>query len=133
MPTQRPVLPIVWGSMIVAVVFYAALVFLLVPVPPRSSPMEWIANPIALGLHVAAFGTFMTAFVLPAVLTRRRGTEPDAAFSSSGWIIRWALLESVAIFGLLAAFLAKDPRAFLILGLLSLAGFMTAYPRTEPV
>lgn len=133
MAIQRSALPMLWASMVLAVVIYAALVFFLVPVPEDSGPMDWAANPIALGLHVAAFGTFMTTFVLPTVLTRLRPSELSGGVSGAGWIIRWALLESVAIFGLLAAFLVKDARAFLILGLLSLAGFVITYPRAEPV
>lgn len=130
MANPKGVLPILWGGITASVVIYGVIAFLVVPPRPEVDPASWTADPLVIALHLAGLGGLAGSFIVPPALARRRTAQPDVA-QRQGWILRWALLESVGVFGLVAALLLRDARAFLLLGALSLVGLLTAFPRAE--
>lgn len=99
------------------------------------------SNPLVLGVHLAGVGLFFAAFVVSSVVFRD-GATPSGPYSpvaspetvsvtgrmKKGLIIRWVLIESVAVFGLVVAFMSQDARLFLPLFALSVAGMLASYP-----
>ncbi|HVR42334.1 MAG TPA: hypothetical protein VMS56_02715 [Thermoanaerobaculia bacterium] len=125
---QIPMLVIVWGAMVLSVVFYAFLAWLIVPAREDADPASWIANPVVVALHLVGFSALLASSIVPGLMARRLSGE---AAARQAWIVRWALLESIAIFGLVLALFLRDARAFLLLGFLSLAGLALAYPHHD--
>ena len=66
---------------------------------------------------------FVLGWILPGTLKGRTSQER--------LVITMAIFESVAIFGLLAAFLTHDWRLYIGPWVLALVGFIRAFPRGE--
>ena len=120
MPDEKAQLKILWFALLMSIVLYGVIAFLIVPMGTQTFNALF-ANPTILILHLAGLAVFATSFLIPSILktTNVRTTS----------IIRWAMIESAAVFGLLAAFLGQDVRLFLPLGALAIAGMVLAYPR----
>ena len=80
---------------------------------------------------------FIFSSILPRMVLRGRGDglhhgRPPVSMVPNeirvALIIRFAMLESVAIFGLVCAFIYHDARLFIPPAMLSLAGFLMAFP-----
>jgi hypothetical protein len=136
----------IWFSLLMSIVFYGSIVFMSVtpPVPESAaagSALEAaLSDPVIVALHLAGLVIFASAFPLSSSLFRRGASDsPVASFTGStalevaprarlALILRWALFESAAVLGLIAALLAADPRLFLPLGGLAAAGFLLSFP-----
>jgi hypothetical protein len=135
---------IIWGGLLFTIVIYGLLAYMAVRNPAPGPFESAFSNPIVLVLQIIGVGMFFLAFVMSSVFLRRRpaGPRAPAAPVTSGvvsvtprmrlaLIVRWAMIESTAIFGLLAAFLSQDPRVFLPLGGLAIGGMLMSYPSDE--
>jgi hypothetical protein len=104
---------VVWLAITFAVVIYGVVAWMVVG-PKSTGPIRW-TDPIILVLHVAGIATTIAAFLVPI-------SEPKR------YILRWALLDSTAIFGLIAAFLGSHWQLVIPLGLVALAGLLLSHP-----
>ena len=126
--------------MIMSVFFYSVLAFMLVPA--GGQPLaDAFRNPTVMILYMVGAGMFLLSFVIPMIMRR---SEPPSPASPAGprseivdprartiMIIRWAMIEAAAVFGLLAAFLTPDARLALPLGALALVGMFLTFPSDE--
>ncbi len=86
---------------------------------------------------VGALGALVLSFVIPKILSK----NAKPAFDQQGqvtresmqkilptWIIRWALLETVTLFGFLNSMLSSRPTAIYPYAGAALIGFLLAFP-----
>ncbi|HUP62455.1 MAG TPA: hypothetical protein VNA69_18770 [Thermoanaerobaculia bacterium] len=110
---------IIWFAIVLASFIYALIVYFLSKQWPTPGPFdEAVRNQLVLILYVAAIGTFIVAFVFPRMMQAKQ----------TAFVASLALFESVAIFGLLAAFLRQDWRLFIAPWILAMIGFATKWP-----
>lgn len=118
-------LRVIWIALTISIVLYGVIAFIAVLPSEPAQPFDaFFSNPIILGAHVMGLTMLIMSFVIPPVLSRR-GPKPQS------FVIRWAMIESAAIFGLVAAFIGEDPRLFLPLGALAIAAILLAFPPRE--
>ena len=131
-----PVIRIVWLALVVAIVIYGVLAFVI---PPQAGTARTgFGNQTVLILYVAAALVLLTAVVFPRIMRRSAAANRDhtsstqaSAISQRAWVanvIRWALLEAIAILGLMASMIDGSPMLFLPLGLIAAAGMILSYP-----
>lgn len=132
-------LRIIWGSLLMSIAIYG-VVAAVVAKTMTATVAGGAANPIVLVLGVVALMMALMAIFVPRAAMRRseeRGSiaPPDPSAPPSvppnvftALIIRWAMLEAVAILGLVAALITADPRAFIPLGVVAIAGMLLSYP-----
>jgi len=116
-PTERRQLQIIWVGLVTASCIYGVIDWVVVGrlVHVKSLEQE-LRSPVVLALYGVAALTFLTA--LGVRITPRRQML----------IVRLALFEAVAIYGLLAAFLTNDWRLFLPTWVLAMLGFVQTLP-----
>ncbi len=140
--TPRSVLTtarIVHFAMLTSVgIYFAVIVLVLRPKAEAVGPGLPALDPFAIALAAVALVDVVLAWVLPGILSGEErlkaamlGTEGDrlaAAFAVAlqGFIIRLALLEAVAIFGLVLAFQYQDPRFFYPFAVVSAAAMLVS-------
>jgi hypothetical protein len=113
---------IIWFAIVIASFIYATILYYLSRQWPAPGPFEKaFENQVVLILYGLSVLTFIFA------LFPRLGNPKQNAF-----IVSLALFESVAIYGFMAAFLARDWRLFIGPWVLALVGFMTRWPSTMP-
>jgi F0F1-type ATP synthase membrane subunit c/vacuolar-type H+-ATPase subunit K len=124
MASIRSPLPLIWFALMMSIVLYGVIALVMTPVggQPFDAPFS---HPIILMLHIAGIGMFVMSFVLSSILMKRSNDV------RTPMIIRWAMIESAAVLGLMAAFIGNDLRLFLPLGALAIAGMLLAYPRSD--
>lgn len=109
----------IWFAIVMSTFVYAVIVYSLSRGWPQPGPLAAaIQQQIVLGLYAAAIAMFFAALTIPGRI----------AHHHQRFIVRLALFESCAIFGLLVAFLTRDWRLFLAPWVLSLIGFISNYP-----
>jgi hypothetical protein len=118
-------LQVIWVALFMSIVMYAAIAFAIIPVGEGRVVAAITSNPIVLAVYAAAFMVVVGSFLAFAALSRQVEKQQVAH------IVRWAMIESAAIFGLVAAFIASDRRLFIPLGVLALAAMIVAFPREE--
>jgi hypothetical protein len=114
-------LRILWLALTTSIVLYGVIAYVVVPMGAQPFD-DAMSNPMILALHIAGLGMFVMSFVASSVLLKNSNRRVAS-------IIRWAMIEAAAVFGLVAAFLSQDLRLFLPLGALAIAGMFMAYPR----
>ena len=108
---------IIWLALVTATCIYGVIDYVVVGHLVHLQTLEQeLRSPVVLALYGAAALTFLGVLALTA--TRRRQI----------FIARLALFESVAIYGLLAAFLTNDWRLFLPTWALAMLGFVQTLP-----
>jgi hypothetical protein len=126
----------IWGSLLVSVVIYTVLAFVVVT-PSEATVEDVIRRPVVLVLYGLAGAAFLASFLIPRMLLGRRehppayAVAPDTGASPKvmeALIVRWALAESAAIFGLVAAFGQQVPSLVIPPAVLSFLGMIVAYP-----
>ena len=109
-------LRIIYFALITSTFVYAIVIWVVLGKrQPEGTFDQALRRPMVLPLVVISLATFAVAFAL------RR--QP--------WITRWAITESIIIYGLVGALLTHDWRVFVFGWLLSLIGFALAFPRAE--
>lgn len=126
------ILKILWGSLVASVLIYGILVFMIsqiwVAVPRNIQSL--MSNPILMALTVAAMASLVMAFLIfPAIHAKRR--DQSVITMRQRFIVQWALIESVAIYGLVGTFLTQDPRVFVAFAIAAIAAFLLAFPTAE--
>jgi hypothetical protein len=115
---------LVWGSLLVGVVLYYALLVQLVPAS-EGGPGRLLPTVEATFLAVAAALTLVVWALHPRSLDA--SADPRAALVR--YVLCWALGESIAVFGLVSGFVARDAAAGTGLMLWSLALLVLLRPR----
>jgi len=107
----------IWLALVTATCIYGVVDYVVIGHLVHLQTFEQeLRSPIILVLYGAAAITFLGAFALSA--TRQRQI----------FIMRLALYESIAIYGLVAAFLTNDWRLFLPTWALAMLGFVQTLP-----
>jgi len=116
-PQQRRVFQFIWVALVTATCIYGVVDYVVIGHLVHLQTFEQeLRSPIILVLYGAAAITFLGAFALSD--TRQRQI----------FITRLALYESIAIYGLVAAFLTNDWRLFLPTWALAMLGFVQTLP-----
>jgi F0F1-type ATP synthase membrane subunit c/vacuolar-type H+-ATPase subunit K len=128
-------LQILWFAMVLAVVIYGVVGWVVAGADPPV--IRWTEMPV---LAVLAVGivALISAFIIPSVILRNRGDGRSGMRVAPAYnvparvtqilILRFALLESAAICGLVAAFLGKSVQLYLPLGFLACVGMVLSFP-----
>jgi hypothetical protein len=127
---QRKILKIIHLALIASVVIYGGIAF-AISAQPTATPHQ---RPGDLLLYVLA-GVAATVLVVVAPMMHRtlmpppdeRDAKVDKVRSAS--IVTWALCESAAINGLIAALLYREPLYYLPFGAAAIAGMIVFAPR----
>lgn len=116
---------IIWFAMAFSTVIYFAVLYTMFPVAPRPFE-ESLQNILTLVFYGVAFTSFMVGLVVfPNMLAK--------APPQTKMIVTLAIFESVAICGLLAAFLQQDWRIYVPAWIVSLIGMTRAFPQDDQI
>jgi hypothetical protein len=117
MPAERRTFQFIWVALVVATCIYGVIDWIVVRPQIRVNGFEQeIRSPLVLVLYAAAVVSFFGALTIAPARRREK------------FIARMALCESVAIFGLVAAFVTNDWRLFIPTWALALIGFLQTMP-----
>jgi hypothetical protein len=117
MPAERRAFQFVWVGLVVASCIYGVIDWIVIRPQIRMNGFEAeIRSPMVLVLYGAAVLTFLGALAISPGRRREK------------FITRLALFESVAIFGLIAAFVTNDWRLFVPTWALAIIGFLQTLP-----
>lgn len=129
---------IIWMAMVISVLLYGIVAWMMTRGGQAGHPVEQtLQQPTVQVLYGLGVMMFILSSVVPRLVLRGRGEglhlgRPPASVVPKeirlALIIRFAMLESVAIFGLVCAFLFHDARLFVPPASLSLVGFLMAFP-----
>jgi hypothetical protein len=136
---------VIWFVLLMSIVIYGVIAWMVVGSVPEGPFAEAIADPLVIGFYAGGVGAFVMAFIMSSAVHRRTAMRgaPRPPASPAGemltvpprtrvaLVVRWSLIEACAVFGLVAAFLESDPRLFLPLGALAIAGMLLNYPTDE--
>lgn len=126
------VLKIIWMALLICVAIYGAVLWQIAVTWEKTEPqsMEQLAaNPIVLVLALMALLSLVMAFTIPNMMMRGRELTADTIRVRS--IVQWALIESVAIYGLVGAFIVQDARIFIAFGSVAILAFLLTTPSAE--
>lgn len=122
----RPHAPLrlIYFALIISTFIYAGIVWALSRAwTPAGTLEQELHQPVNLILMVLSMSMFAFSFSLGAWMNAETPERLRTRF-----IVRWAVIESVTIYALLAAFITRDWRLFAIGWVLSLIGFALAPP-----
>jgi hypothetical protein len=120
-------LPIIYLALLISVVIYGVLAFVMTRGGTELTFAELLKQPLVMPLYIAGGVSFLAAFFISNML-EQRGRPAQVVY-----ITRWALLESIVIYGLLTAFFYHDVRLIIVPIALALLGFVMSYPRESEV
>ena len=111
---------LIWFAIVLSTFIYAVILYTLSTSWPRPGSLDAaLRDPRTIVLYIVAAGDFL----LGSVFARLPRLAPVRM------IVACAIYEAVAIFGLLAAFLARDWRLFIGPWVLAMIGFAMEFPR----
>ena len=110
-------LQLIYFAILMSTLIYGAIAWTSTnaAIPPKTLPDE-LRAPLTIGLYAAAAVAFLIAMIIRA--------RPLL-------IVRWAMLESACICGLVAAFVCGDWRLYAMPWVPAIAGFVALYPRVR--
>ena len=111
---------VIWFGIAVSTLFYAGIIYLAANKPSTTFDAT-VRSPMVFGPYLMAAAVFVIGLVWPLV--------PSAAPARVRMIVRMALFEACAVFGVVAAFANRDWRIYLAPWALAIAGFFLAFPR----
>ena len=119
MAEQRP-LKLIWFAMVASIAIYLVIAWTAIPERAGITVAQALKiQPVPI-LYVLALMMLLAAMFLPRFLHPRMRL-----------IVRWALLEAVVVFGLIAAFIVREPQVVLPPAIMAIAGFLTSFPSNE--
>lgn len=124
-PEDARTLPIIFAALLVSTVIYAVLGFVGTRGGSGLPLSELFRRPLVVPLYACAAGSYSLAFLISGIV-QKSGKPPRVVY-----ITRWALLESIVIFGLIATIISHDVRVLIAPWLLSLIGFAQSYPSAD--
>ena len=127
-----PILKIIWMGLLICIAIYGFVLWQMANVWEKAesqSVQQLAANPIVMALALMGFLSIVMAFTIPNMLMRGREPTPEAMRLRS--IVQWALIESVAIYGLVGTFITREPRIFAVFGGAAVLGFLLTFPSEE--
>ena len=114
---------IIWAAICFSTVIYLVILLTLHPEAPQTS-LDVASLPLFVKiLYAMALFDFIVGWILPG----RMADKP----AQLRLVMTMAIFESVAIFGLLAAFMTQDWRLYLGPWALAIVGFIRSFPRAE--
>ncbi len=120
----QPPLRLIYFALIASIFIYAGIVWMLSRTwTPAGTLEEELHQPVILALMILSLAAFAFSFSLGAWMAAETPGRLRARF-----VVRWAIIESVTIYALVATFIARDWRLFAIGWGLSLIGFALAPP-----
>lgn len=123
MNPQAP-LRLIYFALIVSLFIYAGVIWSLSRAwTPAGTLEQEMQQPVILILMALSMATFAFSFSLGAWMNAETPERQRLRM-----VVRWALIETVTIYALMAAFIARDWRLFAIGWVLSLIGFALAPP-----
>jgi hypothetical protein len=114
---------VIWAAIFFSTVIYLVILLALDPEAPQTSLDIASLPQIVKILYAVALFDFIVGWILPGRLTDKP--------SQQRLVLAMAIFESVAIFGLLAAFMTHDWRLYLGPWALAIVGFIRSFPRAE--
>jgi cation transport ATPase len=115
-PLERRIRQLMWVALFIATCIYGVVDFIVIrPLLPLHTFEDELRTPVVLVLYALAIVAFVIGRSI-AVSSRNRYTA------------RLALMESCAIFGLVAAFVLNDWRLYFPTWVLSAIGFLQTFP-----
>ena len=115
---RAKVLPIIWFALFSSIIIYTVVGFVVAPEPPQNAEdlamLPMVFGAVSLGIT----GIVFMARVIFASIT------DFIVFS----ILRWALSESIAVFGLVLTFLTGNTLFVLVFALWSAHLFLLTFP-----
>jgi hypothetical protein len=133
---------VLWGAMIFSVALYGVIARVAVPEQNKQPLSEALENVVVLTLYGIGVLSFLLGIWIPRLLQKSSepgimpSMGPDASLTPRlmpAFTVQYAIFESVAIYGLIAAFLQQDWRLFIGPAALSIAGFLIAAPTEERI
>ena len=124
---MRRHLIVIWGALLASIAIYCGVVVMLSQSWEAPSS-DSTSNPIVLALAAAALGSLVVSFVIPA---RLLSVDRSESRVRTAYVVRWALLESIAIYGIVAAMLTQDVRPFYGFAAVSVAAMLLAFPSSD--
>jgi hypothetical protein len=129
--------PIIWFALVTSLVIYVFIAWMTVGKSAQRPLVEAIAIMPVPVLYAMGLMMFVAAFAAGRFLAPRNefqtpGTSGQAeAKLRAARIAQWAMLESICVFGLMAAFIVQTWTLILPPFAASLAGFVITYPKEE--
>lgn len=140
-PAMPPLmtLQIIWAALLLSAGMYVGLAFFV----PFRGAGDMDIRVMELAFTVVALGLLAVSFVLPrrmlaqaaAAKCAEEKKEPGslslselAMLAQAPWIIRLALCEAVAVFGLVLVFLSQQPMKIVPFAALSALAMLAAFP-----
>jgi hypothetical protein len=121
-------LRIIWAAILMSTVIYFVVLWTSLRNRPFTRALEQsLRDPRTIAAYVVAIVLYFAAFLISAGI-ERRGDRSIATMRRAA-IVRFALLESVCIVGLVVAFLEEDWRLYLPAFVLAFIGFARSLPR----
>ncbi|HWW60625.1 MAG TPA: hypothetical protein VN181_04580 [Thermoanaerobaculia bacterium] len=111
---------LIWFAIFASTLIYFIIVFIIAREPQRPFN-DSLRLTFTFVLYGAALVTYAMSYIAPARIAQ---AQPR-------FIVRLALTEAVAIYGLLAAFLAHDWRLYIAPWAVAFIGFLQAWPSAE--
>ena len=115
-------LPIIYAALLGSIAIYGVLAYIMTRGGSGLPFAELLKLPFVIPLYVMAAISYPAAFFLSGIMAQ------DGKPLRTVYIARWSVLESIVIYGLLAAILNHDVRLFLLPVALALLGFAKSYP-----
>lgn len=113
---------VIWAGLLVSVFLYAFVIWYVIGPSAVDLKIE-LLQPFMLVVYAVAIVTYVAAFVFSGALARR-GLKAETTLS-----VKMAMLEAVAIYGLIGGFLARDARLFVPTAALALVGMLRSFPQ----
>jgi len=142
MSTQRDqarTLPIIWVALLMSVAIYGAIAWIAAR-GRAVEPGSGFSNLLVIVLCAAALGTLVASLVVSRIVASsgdaRTPNAPSAYrpithAAQNAIVIRWAMTEAVAIFGLVGAFVTGDWVVFVPFGVVGFFGILLAAPTDD--
>lgn len=129
-------LPIIWFAIVSSLLIYAFVGWFTLRTPRPGSERPWqesLQQPVVLALYIAGVAMFFASLAIPKVIAGRSSGTTQQSPVRQALIVRWALAESIAIFGLVAAFVSGHLELMIPLWLVSLVAVVIAFPSESTI
>jgi hypothetical protein len=136
-PNNLIILRLIWFSMIVSLGIYTFVVFFISNAHKESvTPFDAsiaLHTPLLLGLLIVAVAMVAVSFAIPGFFRKAAsGTAANTdAVRRGAAVAQFAMIEGAAVVGVAAALIDQHWQVFAPFLVLSLGGFLAAYPAAE--